>query len=84
MDNVEFITTDTEPLVLLIDLYKFCVEQELIGHAEVILEHIVMACQPRIVITGDTSVHLSDIDGAGSGSAEFFQGWQPGRWKNKW
>ncbi len=82
-DNIEYLTPDTEPLVLLIDLYKFCVEHELIGHAEVILTHIVMACQPRITITGDTSVHLSDIDRVGSGS-EFLQSWQPGRWKSKW
>ncbi len=62
-DNIEHLTPNTEPIKLLIDLYKFCVEQELIGHAEVILKHIVLACQPRIVITGDTSVHLSDIGG---------------------
>jgi hypothetical protein len=65
VDNAEVITTDTEPLVLLIDLYKFCVEQKLIEHAEVILKHIVMACQPRIVITGDTKIHLSDMDMGG-------------------
>jgi hypothetical protein len=64
-DNIDIITTDTEPLVLLIDLYKFCVEQKLIEHAALILKYIVMACQPRIVITGDTSVHLSDIDMGG-------------------
>jgi chorismate-pyruvate lyase len=65
VDNIEYLTPNTEPMKLMIDLYKFCVEQELIGHAEVVLRNIVMGCQPRIVITGDTKIHLSDMDMGG-------------------
>jgi hypothetical protein len=60
VDNIEYLTPNTEPMKLMIDLYKFCVEQELIGHAEVVLRNIVMGWQPRVCYTGDmqTDVHL--------------------------
>ncbi len=52
--HLEYIKPQKDQLRSAIDLYKFCVQQELLGHAEEVLKHVLLllSYQPMIYAEG--------------------------------